>query len=349
MALDRTTPDPENTAPDIDGANYSRAVNEEVGGIWNRTPIQLTVSSGINDLVCTAAIAGLNPSAYQDGQIYSVQPNANNTAAMRININALGLIDMLKQDGSAFGNGEILSSTVYMGIIRNGGTEFRVFGALPEMAAALNIAIFGLGQPNGTAGGGTVQDVWTRYPLNQVRKNDIIGASLDTTVNVGQFTLPAGRFMIDALAGFARSEEVQLRLFNVSDSVFVTTGHSSFGRTPDALNAAAPGYIADLNLSSPKTFELMYEVELPQGGTGLGVPLGPSGGQDEEYGYCRIMKYQALESRLFMPQYTVAGLPSPAQDPQIVFVTDDVGGAVPAFNDGADWRRVTDRAPVSTT
>ena len=42
-----------------------------------------------------------------------------------------------------------------------------------------------------------------------------------------------------------------------------------------------------------------------------------------------------------------------APDPDVVgagamiFVTDEVGGAVPAFSDGTDWRRVTDRAVIS--
>ncbi len=30
-----------------------------------------------------------------------------------------------------------------------------------------------------------------------------------------------------------------------------------------------------------------------------------------------------------------------------IYVTDDVGGAVPAFSDGANWRRVTDRNIIS--
>ena len=28
----------------------------------------------------------------------------------------------------------------------------------------------------------------------------------------------------------------------------------------------------------------------------------------------------------------------------LVYVSDEVGGAVPAFSDGTNWRRVTDRA-----
>ncbi len=42
--------------------------------------------------------------------------------------------------------------------------------------------------------------------------------------------------------------------------------------------------------------------------------------------------------------YTVAALPSPAQAGQIVYVGNESGGAVLAFSDGANWRRVTDRA-----
>ena len=49
--------------------------------------------------------------------------------------------------------------------------------------------------------------------------------------------------------------------------------------------------------------------------------------------------------------YTVATLPSASAEGAgaMVYVTDDVGGGVPAFSDGTDWRRVTDRAVVSTT
>lgn len=43
---------------------------------------------------------------------------------------------------------------------------------------------------------------------------------------------------------------------------------------------------------------------------------------------------------------TVAGLPD-GEAGQVVYVSDESGGAVPAFHDGTNWRRVTDRAIVS--
>ena len=50
-----------------------------------------------------------------------------------------------------------------------------------------------------------------------------------------------------------------------------------------------------------------------------------------------------------LPSYTTSTLPSAsgAGAGSMVFVTDEAGGAVPAFSDGTDWRRVTDRAVVS--
>lgn len=47
------------------------------------------------------------------------------------------------------------------------------------------------------------------------------------------------------------------------------------------------------------------------------------------------------------PSYTVATLPSASVAGKQIFVSDETGGAVMAFSDGTNWRRVTDRAVVS--
>ncbi len=41
------------------------------------------------------------------------------------------------------------------------------------------------------------------------------------------------------------------------------------------------------------------------------------------------------------------GAPDAAGPARLILVVDETGGAVPAFNDGSSWRRVTDRAVVS--
>lgn len=46
--------------------------------------------------------------------------------------------------------------------------------------------------------------------------------------------------------------------------------------------------------------------------------------------------------------YTVLTLPSPSQYSRtMIYVSNETGGAVPAFSDGTNWRRVTDRVIVS--
>ena len=44
--------------------------------------------------------------------------------------------------------------------------------------------------------------------------------------------------------------------------------------------------------------------------------------------------------------YTISTLPT-ATAARMIYVSDESGGAVPAFSDGTNWRRVTDRAVVS--
>lgn len=48
-----------------------------------------------------------------------------------------------------------------------------------------------------------------------------------------------------------------------------------------------------------------------------------------------------------LPTFAVSTLPKATPAGQMVFVADEAGGAVPAFSDGTNWRRVTDRAIVS--
>jgi hypothetical protein len=50
-----------------------------------------------------------------------------------------------------------------------------------------------------------------------------------------------------------------------------------------------------------------------------------------------------------LASYAVAGLPSAATAGAggMIYVSDESGGATPAFSDGTNWRRVSDRAVVS--
>ena len=51
--------------------------------------------------------------------------------------------------------------------------------------------------------------------------------------------------------------------------------------------------------------------------------------------------------RTNLKDYTVATVPDASSGYGMIMVTDEAGGAVPAFSDLVAWRRVTDRAVIS--
>jgi|SRR5690554_425573 len=54
------------------------------------------------------------------------------------------------------------------------------------------------------------------------------------------------------------------------------------------------------------------------------------------------------DTRNRLDAFTVADLPDASGNQGLmVLVTNETGGSVPAFSDGTDWRRVTDREVVS--
>lgn len=55
----------------------------------------------------------------------------------------------------------------------------------------------------------------------------------------------------------------------------------------------------------------------------------------------------ALTTPPGLPSYTVATVPSASPAGQLIYVSNESGGAVVAFSDATNWRRVTDRAVVS--
>lgn len=56
---------------------------------------------------------------------------------------------------------------------------------------------------------------------------------------------------------------------------------------------------------------------------------------------------RALNRQLTLDSYTVATLPPATTPGQLIYVSNETGGATVAFSDGTNWRRVQDRAVVS--
>ncbi len=61
-----------------------------------------------------------------------------------------------------------------------------------------------------------------------------------------------------------------------------------------------------------------------------------------------FIRVGALEAApIQLPVYLVSEVPSPSPAGQLLYVSDEVGGATLAFSDGNDWRRVSDNAVIS--
>lgn len=57
---------------------------------------------------------------------------------------------------------------------------------------------------------------------------------------------------------------------------------------------------------------------------------------------------RGMTNAVSLPSYQVGTVPSAASNAfAMIYVTNESGGAVPAFSDGTSWRRVTDRAIIS--
>lgn len=62
----------------------------------------------------------------------------------------------------------------------------------------------------------------------------------------------------------------------------------------------------------------------------------------------KSMSVHEMAAPVILPTYTVAGVPSAVDNARgMIYVSNESGGAVPAFSDGTNWRRVTDRAIIS--
>lgn len=80
-----------------------------------------------------------------------------------------------------------------------------------------------------------------------------------------------------------------------------------------------------------------------------GIPM-PQREWSFQWGKQLVVELRTLFARpMRLQRFTVAGVPSASGvgDGVMIYVTNEVGGAVPAFSDGTNWRRVTDRAIIS--
>lgn len=77
------------------------------------------------------------------------------------------------------------------------------------------------------------------------------------------------------------------------------------------------------------------------------LEIGTSNTNKARYSATGALSLLGTGAMYLLPNYTVATLPTAANNGGFIYVTDESGGAVPAFSDAVNWRRVTDRAIVT--
>jgi len=140
--------------------------------------------------------------------------------------------------------------------------------------------------------------------------NSILADSISDTL-----TLIAGDGI--SLTGNAAADSITIALTGSGESIFVTGG--DMGTVEEAVTQEQ-----DLGLVTD-----VATTEIDMGTIVTGGVIYPD--------------------QLVIPTYTVAQLANLSASPaaQFVYCSDESGGAVPAFSDGTNWRRVTDRAVVT--
>ena len=284
------------------------------GDIYKDTQWKLTTNDPI--VIGTTPLVFEQNSAYAFGNIY-----ANGTAVLA---NAVGgTVTFTAGDNIAI-TGNNTSKTVTIGVtgislnsIANGTSNVTVVSSGGNVSVGVggtpNVAVFHTG---GLAVTGSITGN---------------GASLSG---------------INAFGNIAVSGETTVSADNTSDTVTFAEGTGISITTDAANNVITIGSVAtDSIFATGGDMGTITEAVTVSEDLGLITDAATV-----EYDLGSIVTSGVVQpDSLILPTKTVAQLASLSASPaaQFVYCSDESGGAVPAFSDGTNWRRVTDRAIVT--
>ncbi len=315
MSAQRRTPTQANGGSD-DGVLYTNAVNAEIEALWKSTHGWLVnVGGAANAITAQSDAALVAPiAAYARPMSFYLVPAQSNSAAVQINIDGVGFVDLRDMAGNPLAGGELLAGNAYP--IAFDGTRFRVIGVRAGAAVTVATApdaIFEDQKPSGSHGGTFQAGAYRVRNLNTTVRNTIAGAALNGAS--GEFTLPAGSFWIEWSAPAFCVRRHKTRLFNVSDTLapndyLGSTEHAqySFGAktfVTSVFFGENPGFFTDefaveqigqtrsfgaalVTISAAKTFRIEHRCELTRNTDGFG--LAASFGDAEKYTRVSIWK-----------------------------------------------------------
>jgi hypothetical protein len=138
---------------------------------------------------------------------------------------------------------------------------------------------------SGADGGSSTATAWTKHTLDDVKINEIAGASQSSSV----VTLPTGTYFLAAWCTAHRSGGVKIRWRNTADNVTAVVGNSAYDNNGGQYAQSYPQLFGRFTVAGgPKTFELQYWVAVGLATTGLGNAVGS--GEVEIYADAMIWK-----------------------------------------------------------
>ena len=137
-----------------------------------------------------------------------------------------------------------------------------------------------------TDGGACTSGSWFTRTLNTEQRNTISGASLSSS----QFTLPAGTYRIKASSPAHRVDQLQARLYNVTDAAVVAYGTSEYASSAGSYTAARSELTTVVSITAAKVFRIEFRCNTTRATNGLGV--GSGFGNTEIYTTAEITKLQ---------------------------------------------------------
>jgi hypothetical protein len=295
------------------------------GTIYKDTQWKLTTNDPI--VLGTTALVFEQNSAFAFGNIY-----ANGTAVLA---NSVGdTVTFTAGDNIAI-TGNNTSKTVTIGVtgislnsIANGTSNVTVVSSGGNVSVGVggtsNIAVFST----------TGVDVTGRVSATgNITGGNILGNG-------------AGLTGINAFGNIAVSGETTVSADNTSDTVTFAEGTGISITTDAANNVITIGSVAtDSIFATGGDMDTITEAVTVSEDLGLITDVATV-----EYDLGSIVTSGVVQpDSLILPTKTVAQLASLSASPaaQFVYCSNESGGAVPAFSDGTNWRRVTDRAIVT--
>lgn len=264
----------------------------------------------------------------------------------------IGTTALTFEQNSAFAFGNILANGT--AVLANS------VGSTVTFTAGNNIAITG----NNTSK--TIAFDVTGISLNSISNGtsnvNVVSSGGNVTVGVGG-TGNVAVFSSDGLAitGNVTGNGAGLSGINVFSNITVTGGNSAVADSiADTLTLTAGDGITIVvdSATDTITFGVQSGSELFVDGADFGTVEEPVTLSDdlglvtdavtEEADLGTLVTSGLIYPDQFvLPSYTVSTLPAATPAGQMAYVTNESGGAVPAFADGTNWRRVTDRAIVT--